>query len=123
MSSGSNQTLTDINSEHLCQHWRHSQEEQQQPDKDEIYRPKDFKEFPLSRFRMAYIFHKNGDCDWYAGHPLDAHHFKPGKWRVDSNDKSILQIIKDGVTEQYRVTELTKDILRIAWLGYFARPC
>lgn len=31
--------------EYLCQHWVHSFEEQQQADKDSIYRPKDFKNF------------------------------------------------------------------------------
>ena len=117
MTSGSNQTTTGINTEYLCQHWVHSREEQQENDKDQIYRPKDFKQFPLSRFRMRYIVYKNGDCDWYSGAPNDAHYFKHGKWGVDPNDKSILQIIKDGTTESNRVTELTKDILRTSWIG------
>ncbi|HBU08300.1 MAG: hypothetical protein A2471_04955 [Omnitrophica WOR_2 bacterium RIFOXYC2_FULL_45_15] len=99
--------------EYLCQRWVHSFEEQQQADKDSIYRPKDFKEFPGSRFRMQYIFYKNGDCEWYYLSPDDAHHFKSGKWRFDPR-KSTLQIIKSDITESYRVTELTKDMLRIA---------
>ena len=114
MPSGSNQTLTGINTEYLCQHWTHSREEQQQTDKDEIYRPKDFKQFPVSHFRMQYVFYKNGDCQWYYLAPDDAHHFKRGKWRVDPNNKSILHVIKGDTTESYRVIELTKDILRIA---------
>jgi hypothetical protein len=112
--SVSSQTLTSINTEYLCQHWVNSREEQQQTDKDQIYRPKDFKEFPASRFRMQYIFYKNGDCEWYYLAPDDGHHFKPGKWRIDPSDKSVLQIIKGDTTESYRVTELRKDILRIA---------
>ena len=99
--------------EYLCQRWVHSFEEQQQADKDSIYRPKDFKEFPASRFRMQYIFYKNGDCEWYYLSPDDAHHFKPGKWRFDPR-KSILQIIEGDITASYRMTELTKDMLRIA---------
>ena len=114
MASGSGHMLTRTNVEYLCKHWVHSREEQQQTDKDQIYRPKDFKEFPASRFRMQYILYKNGDCEWYYLAPDDGHHFKPGKWRLDPNDKSILQIIKDGTTESYRITELTKDMLRIA---------
>jgi hypothetical protein len=114
IASGSNQTLASINIEYLCQHWVHSREEQQQTDGDQIYRPKDFKEFPANRFRMQYIFYKSGDCEWYYLAPDDGHHFKLGKWRVDPNNKSILQIIKDGTTESYRITKLTKDMLRIA---------
>jgi hypothetical protein len=114
MPLGSNQGLTDINTEYLCQRWVNSYEEEEQTDEVEIYRPIDFKKFRPSRFRMKYVFHRNGDCDWYARDPRDAHHFKPGKWRVDPNDKSTLQIIKDGRTELFRVIELKKDILRIA---------
>ena len=112
--SCSAQTLTRINTEYLCQHWVNSREEQQETDTDQIYRPKDFKEFPASRFRMQYIFYKSGDCEWYYLAPDDGHNFRPGKWRIDPNDKSVLQIIKGDTTESYRVTELTKDILRIA---------
>lgn len=114
MPLGSKHGLTDINTEYLCQHWVNSYEEEKQNDNEEVYRPLDFKEFPPSWFRMRYVFFKNGDCDWFAGDPKDRHHFKPGKWRVDPNDKSTLQIIKDGRTESYRVTELKKESLRIA---------
>ncbi len=114
MASESNQALIVINIEFLCQHWVHSREEEQQTDKAEIYRLKDFKKFPPSRFRMQYIFYKSGDCEWYYLAPNDTHHFKRGKWRVDPKDKSILQIIKADITESYRVTEIRKDMLRIA---------
>jgi len=112
--SNPNHILSDINIEYLCQHWVHSSEEQEPTNQDQIYRPKDFKEFPASRFRMAYIFNKNGDCQWYYLSPDDTHRFKHGNWRVAPNNKSILKIIKDGVTESYTVKELTKDMLRIA---------
>ena len=99
--------------------------EEKRTDGECIYRPKDFKEFPLSWFRMQYIFHENGDCDWYASDAGDAHHFKPGKWSVDPNDRSILQITlwvdifqpENSGRELFRVTELTKDMLRIVWVG------
>ena len=113
MSSEADQISAGINSEYVCQHWLHSREEQQQADKDELYRPKGFKEFPPSRFRMQYVFYKNGDCKWYYLAPNDAHRFKPGKWRIDPNDKSILQIITGETTVSFRVTELQKDILRL----------
>jgi len=114
MASESNQTLASINSEYLCQHWFNSYEEEQQTEKREIYRPKYFRESWASWFRMQYIFYKNGDCEWLCPDPLDRHHFKPGKWQVDPNDESILQITTDETTMSYRVTELKKDILRLA---------
>jgi hypothetical protein len=103
-----------INTEFLCRHWVNSREEERQPDKEEIYRPKNFKVFPPSEFRMQYIFHKNGDCEWYYLAPNDAHHFKSGKWRIDPNDNAVIQIIKNGATESYRVTALTGNLLRIS---------
>jgi len=62
---------------------------------------------------MQYIFSSNGDCEWYYLSPDDAHSFKSAKWRIDSNDKSILHIVKRDSMESYRVIELTRDILRI----------
>src|SRR4051812_42561416 len=88
--STSKQTLTGINTEYLCQHWVNSREEEQQTEKGEIYRPKDFKVFPPSRFRMQYVFYKNGDCDWYYLAPTDGHRFKRGTWRADPKDVNIL---------------------------------
>ncbi|HXU38077.1 MAG TPA: hypothetical protein VN937_17075 [Blastocatellia bacterium] len=63
---------------------------------------------------MQYIFHRNGDCEWYYLAPDDGHYFKSGKWRIDPTDESVIQIIKGDATESYRVTMLTKDLLRIA---------
>lgn len=111
--SGSGKARVSVNTKYLCQHWVSSREEERQTDKDQLYRPKDFKTFPPSRFRMQYIFHKNGDCEWYFLAPDDGHYFKSGKWRIDPHDKSVLQIIKGDRTELYRITALTKNLLRM----------
>lgn len=124
MTSKSTHKSIRINPKYLCQHWVDSREETR-TDGECTYRPKDFKEFPLSWFRMRYIFHQNGDCDWYASDAGDAHHFMPGKWSVDPNDRSILQITvwvdifqpENSRRELHRVTELKKDILRMVWIG------
>jgi hypothetical protein len=108
------QATTNINLDNLYQHWVHSREEQQPNDKDELYRPATFKVFPPSRFRMAYKFAKDGMCEWFYLSPVDAHHFKPGTWRIDPNDPHILQITKENTTETYRILTLTNDMLRIA---------
>lgn len=112
-SSTVNPTPTDGKLEYLTGHWVHSSEEQRD-EKVLIFRPKDYKEFPPSRFRMEYIFHKSGDCEWYYLSPDDAHRFKTGKWKIDPKNKNVLEITKDDSTELYRIVELTKDKLRLA---------
>lgn len=109
----SSQIFTEINTDYLCQDWVHSREEQKPNDKAEIYRPKNSREFPASRFRMAYGFDNSGNCQWFFLAPDDGHYFKSGRWSIDSNDKTLLRITKDNRTEVYKVTELTKDILRM----------
>ena len=99
----------------LFQHWVHSPEEQKDPDvKEQIFRPAKSRQFPPSRFRMAYKFSEGGDCEWMFLDPADGHHFKPGKWEIDPGDKSVLKLTADGSTNSFRIVELTKDILRLA---------
>jgi len=114
--TNSTQVSNQTNSDDLYQHWIHSSEEQK-TDGEQIFRPKDYKEFPPSRFRMQYIFRKNGECEWYFLSPDDNHRFKTGTWRIDPDDKNILQITKDGTTETYRIKELTKNLLRIVFVN------
>ena len=101
-----------LNIEHLFKHWIHSREEDM--GQGQTYRPHDFKEFPPSRFRMQYIFHKNGDCEWFFLAPDDAHRFKPGKWRLDPVSPTVLHITGGDAPQSYKITELTKDVLRIS---------
>lgn len=112
-SSESGRAPSGINADDLCQHWVHSYEEKQPGDKDQIFRPAAFKQFPPSRFRMQYKFARNGDCEWFYLAPDDAHYFKHGKWMLDPNDKTILRITKGVTTESFRITKLTKDLLRM----------
>jgi biopolymer transport protein ExbD len=102
-----------LNIEFLCQHWMHSREEQQQGDGVQIFRPSTFKQFPPSRFRMQYIFAKDGTCKWMFLSPVDAHQLKGGEWKIDPADASVLRIDKGEKTESYKVIELTKDLLRM----------
>lgn len=104
-------TLKDDRLEKLARHWIHSSEEQND-DKVQIFRPERFKEFPPSRFRMEYVFRKNGDCEWYYLSPDDAHRFKTGKWKLDPENED-LEITKAEKTERYRILELTKDKLKL----------
>jgi hypothetical protein len=101
-----------LNIDLFCQHWKHSTDEQQ-GEQIQVYRPANFKQFPPSRFRMEYVFAKDGTCKWMFLDPADAHHFRDGKWKVTPADKPKLQIFKGETTESYQVIELTKDLLRV----------
>lgn len=102
-----------INWEVLDQHWLHSFEEEQNGSEADIYRPHGYKNFPPSRFRMQYIFEKNGHCKWFYLAPNDSHHFKPGKWKQDADDSEVIIIERGGQGIRYRILELNEDILRI----------
>ncbi len=102
------------NIEQLHQHWVHSREEEGNTEGVEIYRPADSKEFPPSRFRMAYKFSPKGECEWMFLDPADGHHFKPGKWEIAADDPTLLKITAEGQTKSFRIIELTKDILRLS---------
>jgi len=99
----------------LWQHWVHSREEEKGSNaKEKIFRPAKSKVFPPSRFRMAYRFSPDGNCESMFLHPTDRHGFKPGKWEIDESDKTVLKIIDEGKTLSFRIVELSKDVLRLA---------
>lgn len=104
--------VNDVKLAHLYQHWIHSREEDAGP--AQTYRPHDFKQFPPSRFRMQYKFQQQGACEVFFLDPADAHHFKPGQWRIDPQNPAVLHITGVGEPQTYKIQELTKDILRLA---------
>ncbi len=101
-----------LNIDFLCQHWMHAREEQQN-DEVQIYRPSTFQKFPPSRFRMQYVFTKDGTCKWMFLSPVDAHQLKDGKWKSDPADANILRIEKGEKVESCKVIELTKELLKL----------
>ena len=102
-----------IDTEILSQHWMRSMEEEKPGEKDQIFRPAGSREFPPSRFRMQYKFGANGDCEWLDLVANDAHQLKPGKWSLDPADKSVIRITAEEITVSFRVTALTKEVLRL----------
>ena len=101
-----------VNIDFLCQHWMHAREEEQ-GDGVQVYRPSTFKKFPPSRFRMQYIFAKDGTCKWLFLSPVDAHQLKDGKWKIAPADAHVLRIDQGERTESFKVIELTKDLLKL----------
>lgn len=102
-----------VNLEYLTRHWVHSYEERPEGSDVQIYRPEGFKEFPPSRFRMQYIFYRDGDCKWYYLSPVDAHYFRDGTWRFDVEEEDVIHIKKGERTVTYEIVELTEDLLRM----------
>ena len=101
-----------LNTDLLCQHWVNAREEEQ-GDGVQVYRPSNFQKFPPSRFRMQFIFTKDGTCKWMFLSPEDAHRFKDGQWKIDSADARVLQIIEGAAAESSVVIKLTKDLLKL----------
>ena len=71
---------------------------------------------------MAYIFQKDGTCEWYYLSPVDDHHFRPGKWEFVGNNGQTLQIDKGATKATYRVLELSSDVLRLERLEDASKP-
>jgi hypothetical protein len=106
---------SDFDTTMLCKHWYQSSEEQVD-DVNQIYRA-DNSKLPPSRFRMQYIFLADGTCDWYYLSPDDGHEFKPGRWKILSNDPLTLEFTKGLAVEEYKVAELTDDVLRLTLIS------
>lgn len=105
--SGSHNGMIDIDL--LTQHWVNSYEEET-GDGVLVYRVFDFAQVPPSRFRMEYLFYPDFTCQWLYLDPADAHHLRPGTWKLDQN---LLSVNQDGVIVSYRILELTSDLLRM----------
>jgi hypothetical protein len=101
------------NLEDLFQHWVHSREEERSRGTAQIFRPAASKEFPPSRFRMAYKFARDGGCEFYFLSPDDGHHFKACRWTISAGNPTILEIIATETTTSYRIVELSGDVLRL----------
>ena len=101
------------NATNLKGHWIHSYEEDSPNNRIRIFRPANFKTFPSSRYRAEYVFNDDGSCKWYYLAPNDGHHFRNGTWRCDRKESNVIHIYKDGIDHQYRIVELTDDILRL----------
>ena len=93
--------------------WRQSNEEEKQESKVRIFRTDDSKVFPPSRFRMAYKFMKDGQCEWYYLSPDDNHRFKQGKWSIDAKDKSIITITTDNGAMVYKIITATNCLMEL----------
>jgi hypothetical protein len=105
------------NANALYRDWTHSYEEERPPNPSgvvvQIFRPTASRQFPLSRFRMRYIFHENRDLQYLYLHPADAHHMKKGTWNWSQGNRTILWKNAEGETGRFEILQVTRDILKI----------
>jgi hypothetical protein len=95
----------------LAKSWTHSREEG-----DGTYRPTGSRKFPPSRFREVYVFKADGQCEWLALSPTDAHRMTSGTWKVDEKDPRLIHIYRannDKPEKSVHVVELKDDLLRL----------
>jgi len=98
--------------------WTDSREENDRNSDVMIYRPEDFKEFPVSRFRFRMDLKEDNVCSWLYLSPNDGHHMKDGTWAF--NKKTMTLDILDAKKEKvksFEISEIGKDILKIKRLN------
>ena len=98
----------------LYKEWIHSYEEENDPT-IAIYRPKDSRSWPPSRFRGEYRFQENGSCSWLTLAPNDAHYITNGICDYPENGGNVITIHKTSGEKVYELTilELSDSILKI----------
>jgi len=97
----------------LMKIWTQSYEENTVKD-IQIYRPFDYLEFPISRYRQIYIFGENNFCQYRVLAPNDDHYLENGSWEYFEN-KQIIEILNEDhkIIFELEVVELSEDVLKL----------
>jgi hypothetical protein len=93
--------------------WTQSYEEKTS-EKIEIYRPSDYKNFSLSRYRQSINFHDNDVCEYLVLAANDGHYMESGNWEY-SEKTNIIKIFNSNseILYEFEVVELTNDLLKL----------
>ena len=104
----------DIEIDNLYNSWTNSWEEQTSGDSTKIFRPSNYKEFAISRYREVLIFNQNNTCSYLVLAPNDAHYFQNGRLTLVDQEKNIFAILDstEQVYKKFQITELKKDLLK-----------
>ena len=97
----------------LYSEWTHAYEEQAEANSSQmIFRISGDQTFAPSRFRQSYVFNTDGSCSYLFLDPADAHHFRPGTFEYNSQDKTLSIFDQDGAPyDRFEVLELEADKL------------
>jgi len=103
---------TGMKSSKLLGCWTDSYEENS--DNTKIYRPCNFKSFPISRFRFKMDLKEDGSCTYLYLAPNDAHSKKAGTWTFDEETKNF-KILSTGkeVIREFVIAKVEEDVLQI----------
>ncbi|MEE9326420.1 MAG: hypothetical protein V3U71_03920 [Cocleimonas sp.] len=74
--TGESSKPTEVLNTSFYQHWVHSFEEQNGQKVSNIFRPEGSREFPPSKFRMAFAFDTSGECNYKFLSPVDRHEMR-----------------------------------------------
>lgn len=109
-------TTEDFSITKLYGKWINSREEENNIIK--IYRPKDYKEFPPSRFRDKINFYGNGKCEFLVLEPNDGQKYLIFRWRLLKENPNIVYLFKDNgkMFKSLRIEKLDRDILKFIWI-------
>ncbi len=109
--SGCSDDNLEVNSKYLINSWTESREEGLG-----IYRPSDFKDFPISRFRQTYKFMDKEECEYMVLSPVDAHYLANGSWSFNERMRT-LTIYNEYkiIIHKYKVEELSPNLLHITF--------
>ncbi len=80
----------------------------------EIYRPSDYKDFSLSRYRQIFNFDDNNVCNYLVLAANDGHYMETGSWEY--NDKTnIIKIFSSNfeMLYEFEVVALTDNLLKL----------
>lgn len=93
--------------------WTQSFEEKA-ADNIDIFRPTDYKEFPIARYRQIFKFHANNVCDYLVLAENDAHYMDKGKWDYDEITNQIKVFNSESdIIYKFEVVELSADLLQL----------
>ena len=101
----------------LIQSWTNSFEEQ--VDSIQVYRPSDYRQYAIARFRGKYEFLKDGTCNYLVLSPTDAHYMQIGRWTVISRVENVIGVFDStgAVYRKMRIVELQQDLLRFVYIN------
>jgi hypothetical protein len=112
-----NYSTVDYSIKDLYRNWINSREEENSVIK--IYRPEDYKKFPLSRFRGRINFYENGECKYLVIGQGDRHKYMQARWRILKENPDIIYLYDDEgkKDKSFRIEELKEKLLKIVWVN------
>lgn len=99
---------TTVTEEALIGCWTHSHEEDDNSTK-KIFRPCDYKTFPISRFRHHIELKSDGQCEYLYLEPTDRHSMRKGTWKLSQDCNLFIFDEDDKKHMQWKIGTLEKD--------------